>query len=127
MDDAFAGGAATATDDAATTSLRSTASNIVTWPMSGLRRPLRRGLMSWLIVTGALACGAALLNAGIRYWYALGREGILPRARPHAPEAQDAAHRDLLVVTALNITLILAFWFLNRRRSRCTAGWPCRA
>ena len=42
-------------------------------------------LMGWLIITGSLACGMAFHNAATRYWYAMGREGLLPReswARP---------------------------------------------
>ncbi len=48
----------------------------------------RRGLLagqfwasalSYLIITGSLACAAALTNAGLRYMYAMGREGLLPR------------------------------------------------
>jgi amino acid transporter len=36
--------------------------------------------MQWLIVTGAFACAMAFHNASSRYWYALGREGLLPKA-----------------------------------------------
>ena len=35
--------------------------------------------MSVFIITGAFACAAALNNAGLRYTYSLGREGLLPR------------------------------------------------
>ena len=35
--------------------------------------------LSYLIITGSLACAAALTNAGLRYMYAMGREGLLPR------------------------------------------------
>ena len=54
--------------------------------------------MDWLIVTGALACGAALLNAGIRYWYALGREGILPRALGRTHPKHKTPHVAILFV-----------------------------
>jgi amino acid transporter len=37
-------------------------------------------LMGWLIITGSLACGMAFHNAATRYWYAMGREGLLPKA-----------------------------------------------
>ena len=41
--------------------------------------------MEIFIITGAFACAAALNNAGLRYTYALGREGLLPEgARSHA-------------------------------------------
>jgi amino acid transporter len=70
--------------------------------------------MDWLIVTGALACGAALLNAGIRYWYALGREGILPRALGRTHPVHKTPHVAIISVMVLNTALILTFWFLNR-------------
>jgi len=35
--------------------------------------------LSYLIITGSQACAAALTNAGLRYMYAMGREGLLPR------------------------------------------------
>ena len=38
------------------------------------------GLMSYLILTGAFACGMAFHNTAARYFYSLGREGVLPRS-----------------------------------------------
>ena len=49
--------------------------------------------LSYLIITGSLACAAALTNAGLRYMYAMGREGLhaaLPRQ--DASRAQVAVH-----------------------------------
>lgn len=37
-------------------------------------------VMSWLILTSAFACGMAFHNTAARYFYSLGREGILPAA-----------------------------------------------
>lgn len=36
--------------------------------------------MEWLMITGSFACAMAFHNAASRYGYALGREGLLPRA-----------------------------------------------
>ena len=49
--------------------------------------------LSYLIITGSLACAAALTNAGLRYMYAMGREGLMPRylGKTH-PGAQVALH-----------------------------------
>ncbi len=51
--------------------------------------------MEIFIITGAFACAAALNNAGLRYTYALGREGLLPRAlgRTHAKHRTPARRR----------------------------------
>jgi amino acid transporter len=37
-------------------------------------------LLSYLIITGSFACGMAFHNTTARYFYSLGREGLLPRA-----------------------------------------------
>jgi amino acid transporter len=37
-------------------------------------------VMSFLIITGSFACGMAFHNTTSRYFYSLGREGLLPRA-----------------------------------------------
>jgi amino acid transporter len=37
-------------------------------------------LLSWLIITGSFACGMAFHNTTSRYFYSLGREGLLPKA-----------------------------------------------
>ena len=36
--------------------------------------------MQMLILTGAFACAMAFHNVAMRYFYAMGREGVLPRA-----------------------------------------------
>jgi amino acid transporter len=37
-------------------------------------------ILSYLIITGSFACGMAFHNTTARYFYSLGREGLLPRA-----------------------------------------------
>src|SRR5579859_4141150 len=37
-------------------------------------------IMSYLIITGSFACGMAFHNTTARYFYSLGREGLMPRA-----------------------------------------------
>jgi amino acid transporter len=37
-------------------------------------------VMSYLIITGSFACGMAFHNTTARYFYSLGREGLLPKA-----------------------------------------------
>ena len=114
LDAAFAGGAATEPVTLNGYSFVPGFANIVTGPMEAYVGHFAAAAMDWLIVTGALACGAALLNAGIRYWYALGREGILPRALGRTHPVHKTPHVAIISVMVLNTTLILTFWFLNR-------------
>jgi amino acid transporter len=53
--------------------------NFVLGPVSAAAGEFWRDALSWLIISGSLACAAALTNAGLRYMYAMGREGLLPR------------------------------------------------
>ena len=53
--------------------------NFVLGPVSATAGEFWRDALSYLIITGSLACAAALTNAGLRYMYAMGREGLLPR------------------------------------------------
>jgi amino acid transporter len=53
--------------------------NFVLGPVSAAAGEFWRDALSYLIITGSLACAAALTNAGLRYMYAMGREGLLPR------------------------------------------------
>jgi amino acid transporter len=114
LDAAFAGGAATEPVTLNGYTFVPGFANIVTGPMQAYVSHFAAAAMDWLIVTGALACGAALLNAGIRYWYALGREGILPRALGRTHPVHKTPHVAIISVMVLNTTLILTFWFLNR-------------
>lgn len=70
--------------------------------------------MSWFIITGAFACAAALNNAGLRYTYSLGREGILPKALGRTHEVHRTPHMAVLFQGAIAIAICLGFWFFNR-------------
>lgn len=48
--------------------------------------------MGFLIITGSFACGAAFHNAATRYWYAMGREGLLPRKLGRTHPVHKSAH-----------------------------------
>ena len=51
--------------------------------------------MQVLILTGSFACAMAFHNIAMRYFYAMGREGVLPRAlgKTH-PTHKLAVHRE---------------------------------
>ena len=65
-------------------------------------------------MTGALACGTALINAGLRYWYAIGREGILPR--PSAARTRSTSRRTSRCsrCRGRHRSILLVFWFFDR-------------
>ncbi len=55
-----------------------------------------QNLFQVLIITGSFACALAFWQTSNRYLFAMGREGILPRApRPNAREAQEPVRRDV--------------------------------
>jgi len=70
--------------------------------------------MSWFIITGAFACASALNNAGLRYTYALGREGLLPKMLGRTHEKHRTPHNAVIAQGAVSAIICLAFWFFNR-------------
>jgi amino acid transporter len=71
-------------------------------------------LMSYLIITGSLACAMALGNAGLRYWYAMGREGLLPRALGRTHGVHKSPHIAVFTQYAIVAAILLVFWFGDR-------------
>jgi amino acid transporter len=78
-------------------------------------------LGSWLghameifIITGAFACAAALNNAGLRYTYALGREGLLPKALGRTHPKHRTPHVAVLVQALIAAVVVLIFRFADR-------------
>ena len=71
-------------------------------------------LMSVFIITGAFACAAALNNAGLRYTYALGREGLLPKALGRTHPKHKTPHVAVLTQAAIALAVILIFRFAGR-------------
>jgi len=71
-------------------------------------------LMSVFIITGAFACAAALNNAGLRYTYALGREGLLPKALGRTHPKHKTPHVAVLVQAVIALVIILIFRFADR-------------
>jgi amino acid transporter len=70
--------------------------------------------MSVFIITGAFACAAALNNAGLRYTYALGREGLLPKALGRTHPKHRTPHVAVLVQALIAAAIVLAFRFADR-------------
>jgi amino acid transporter len=83
--------------------------------------PAEQLIGSWLgegmeifIITGAFACAAALNNAGLRYTYALGREGLLPRALGKTHKKHKTPHVAVLTQALIAAAIVLAFRFADR-------------
>jgi amino acid transporter len=72
-------------------------------------------IMNWLIVSGSVACAAALTNAGLRYWYAMGREGILPRALGKTHPRHKSPHVAIFTQGGISAVLCILFWFANAK------------
>ena len=65
--------------------------------------------LSYLIITGSLACAAALTNAGLRYMYAMGREGLLPRYLGKTHPVHKSPYTAVLTWGAVAVVLFLLF------------------
>src|SRR5215208_5476340 len=66
-------------------------------------------LMQVLILTGSFACAMAFHNVAMRYGYALGREGILPKAMGRTHGKHRSPYIASIVQTAIAIVLVLAW------------------
>jgi amino acid transporter len=70
--------------------------------------------MEIFIITGAFACAAALNNAGLRYTYALGREGLLPRVLGRTHAKHQTPHVAVLTQALIALAVVLIFRFVGR-------------
>jgi amino acid transporter len=66
-------------------------------------------LMQVLILTGSFACAMAFHNVAMRYLYALGREGILPKALGRTHRTHKSPYIASIVQTCLAVGLVLAW------------------
>ena len=66
-------------------------------------------LMQVLILTGSFACAMAFHNVAMRYGYALGREGILPKALGRTHPKHRSPYIASFVQTAIAVALVLAW------------------
>jgi amino acid transporter len=66
-------------------------------------------VMQVLILTGSFACALAFHNVAMRYGYAMGREGILPRALGKTHPTHRSPYVASIVQTVVCLALILAW------------------
>lgn len=64
--------------------------------------------MEWLMITGSFACAMAFHNAASRYGYALGREGLVPRALGRTHPRYRSPY-----VASLTQTVVAALWLFG--------------
>src|SRR3954447_25656828 len=64
--------------------------------------------MQVLILTGSFACAMAFHNVAMRYGYAMGREGILPKALGRTHPTHKSPYVASIVQTVVAIALVLA-------------------
>ena len=73
--------------------------------MEAFGTPWLATIMQILILTGAFACAMAFHNVAMRYFYAMGREGILPKALGSTHNKHKVPH--VANVTAMVIALVI--------------------
>src|SRR3954447_1390274 len=66
-------------------------------------------IMQVLILTGSFACAMAFHNVAMRYFYAMGREGVLPRALGRTHATHKSPYVASLVQTAVAAIIVLAW------------------
>jgi amino acid transporter len=66
-------------------------------------------IMSFLIITGSFACGMAFHNTSARYFYSLGREGLLPRALGKTHPRWKSPHIASVTQSVIAALIVLGF------------------
>src|SRR5215218_9541592 len=66
-------------------------------------------LMEILILTGSFACAMAFHNVAMRYFYAMGREGILPKALGRTHPTHRSPYIASITQTVFAVALVLAW------------------
>ena len=68
-----------------------------------------KDVMQVLILTGSFACAMAFHNVTMRYFYAMGREGILPRSLGKTHPKYKSAYVASITQTVVALVLVLAW------------------
>jgi amino acid transporter len=66
-------------------------------------------ILSYLIITGSFACGMAFHNTTSRYFYSLGREGLLPRALGRTHPRWKSPHIASITQSVIAAIIVLGF------------------
>jgi amino acid transporter len=68
-------------------------------------------VMQVLILTGSFACAMAFHNVAMRYFYAMGREGVLPRVLGRTHPTHRSPYVASITQTVFAVALVLAWGF----------------
>ena len=71
--------------------------------------PILRPFMTIAITTSALACGLAFHNGMVRYFYAMGREGILPKRFGKTHPKFKSPYVAIMAQSTLTVAVLLVF------------------
>ncbi|KRE26861.1 amino acid permease [Mycobacterium sp. Soil538] len=71
-------------------------------------------IFQWLMMTGSFACGLAFHNCASRYGYALGREGLLPRALGRTHPKHGSPFMASFVQAGVAALWIAGFWAFKK-------------
>ena len=66
-------------------------------------------VLSYLIITGSFACGMAFHNTTARYFYSLGREGLLPRALGKTHPKWQSPHIASITQSVIAAVIVIGF------------------
>ncbi len=66
-------------------------------------------LLSYLIITGSFACGMAFHNTTSRYFYSLGREGLLPRSLGRTHHKWKSPHIASITQSVIAALIVIGF------------------
>src|ERR1700739_49000 len=66
-------------------------------------------ILSYLIITGSFACGMEFHNTTARYFYSLGREGLLPKALGRTHQNFKSPHLTPCVQSIIAAGIVILF------------------
>jgi amino acid transporter len=81
-----------------------------------------KGCLSWFIITGSFACAMSFHNTTGRYMYALGREGVLPKALGRTHPKHLSPNIASTVQSVIAVILVILFALFAAVDSKLGAG-----
>ena len=97
------------TTHAAIAQAQSNAANFYLAPAKHYAGAWVASIMSYLIITGSFACGMAFHNTTARYFYSLGREGLLPSVLGRTHHRFKSPHIASVVQSVIAAVIIVLF------------------
>jgi amino acid transporter len=96
-------------ENAAVSAADSNAANFFFVPSTQYAGHWVTSVMSYLIITGSFACGMAFHNTTARYFYSLGREGMLPPVLGKTHPRWQSPHIASIVQSVISLFIIALF------------------